>query len=89
MADANDLQMDLDLMLAVSGKVYIYESISDPANLDPTKVKLKCILKADVLPTIAPVLTKLAWKYSPIRSMSNIYIVFFFSDLFQQNLICG
>ena len=70
MADANDLQMGLDLMLAVSGKVYIYESVSDPANLDPTKVKLKRILKVDISPTIAPVLTKLAHKYSPIHSMS-------------------
>ena len=32
LGDASDLQMDLDLMLAVPGKVYIYDSASDVAN---------------------------------------------------------
>ena len=30
-ADASDLQMDLDLTIAVHGKVYIYESLVDAA----------------------------------------------------------
>ena len=47
-ADASDLQGDLDLMLAIPGKVYIYESMSDITDLDPIKVKPQRILKADV-----------------------------------------
>ncbi|KAF8219555.1 hypothetical protein L208DRAFT_1004658, partial [Tricholoma matsutake] len=39
LGDALDVQIDLDFMLAVLGKVYIYDSASDVANLDPTKVK--------------------------------------------------
>ena len=48
LADASDLQMDLDFTLVVPGKVYIYESVSNVANLDPTKVKPQQVLKADV-----------------------------------------
>ena len=60
--------MDLDLTLAVPGKVYLYESVSDSVTLDSTKVKPKCIIKTDVSQTIEPVLTKLGQKYSPICS---------------------
>ena len=68
-ADAPDYEMDLDLTLAVPGKVYIYDSCSHLRDLDPTTVKPYCILKTDVSRTLAPVLTKLACKYSPVRSM--------------------
>jgi hypothetical protein len=68
LADAADLEMDMDLTISVPGKVYIYESVSDPTNLDPINVKPRRILKADVTRTLGPVLMKLAWKYSPIRS---------------------
>ncbi len=68
-ADASDYEMDLDLSLAIPGKVYIYDSTSDLMELDPNTVKPRRILKTDVSRTIAPVLTKLARKYSPIRSM--------------------
>ena len=71
MADAPDYEMDLDLTLAVQGKVYIYDSHSNLMDLDPTVVKPCCILKTDVSQTLAPVLTKLARKYSPVGSMSN------------------
>ena len=77
LADASDLQMDLDFTLAVPGKVYIYESVSNVANLDPTKVKPQQVLKADVSRTIEPVLTKLGQKYSPIRSEFYIFIFIF------------
>ena len=77
-ADASDLPMDLDLMLAIPGKVYIYESVSDSATLDPTKVKPKHIIKTDVSRTIKPVLTKLGWKYSPIHSELIFYFYFYF-----------
>lgn len=74
LADTSDLQMDLDLTLAVPGKVYIYESVSDSVTLDPTKVKPKRIIKTDVSRTIEPVLTKLGRKYSPIRSGLKFYL---------------
>jgi hypothetical protein len=66
--------MDLDLTLAVPGKVYIYKSVSDSVTLDPTKVKPKCIIKTDVSRTIEPVLTKLGWKYSPIHNGLKFYL---------------
>ena len=68
-ADTPDYEMDLDLSLAIPGKVYIYDSTSDLMELDPNTMKPRRILKTDVSRTIAPVLTKLARKYSPIRSM--------------------
>lgn len=79
LGDASDLQMDLDFMLAVLGKVYIYDSASDVANLDPTKVKPQWVLKADVSRTIMPILTKLGRKYSPIRSELNFFFIVFIS----------
>jgi hypothetical protein len=68
-ADAPDYEMDIDVMLSIPGKVYIYESSSELVDLDPNTVKPLCVLKTDVSQTIAPVLTKLAHKYSPIHSM--------------------
>ena len=90
--------MDLDLTLAVPGKVYIYESVSNVADLDPTKVKPQRILKVDVSRTIEPILTKLSQKYSPI--CSELFFIFYFLffifyffllssfDLLSQNQIC-
>jgi hypothetical protein len=72
--------MDLDITLAIPGKVYLYESVSDSVTLDPTKVKPKCIIKTDVSRTLEPVLTKLSRKYSPIRSESIFYCIFVFSS---------
>jgi hypothetical protein len=60
LADAPDYEMDLDISLAILGKVYIYDSTSDLMDLDPKTVKPQHILKTDVSRTIAPVLTKLA-----------------------------
>jgi hypothetical protein len=71
MADAPDYEMDLDLTLAVPGKVYIYDSSSELKDLDPITVKPRRILKTDVSRTLAPVLTKLGRKYSPVRGMFN------------------
>jgi hypothetical protein len=68
-ADAADYEMDIDMMLSIPGKVYIYESSSELVDLDPNTVKPLRVLKTDVSRTIAPVLTKLARKYSPIRSV--------------------
>ena len=73
-ADAPDYEMDLDLTLAISGKVYIYDSHSQLADLDPITVKPCRILKTDVSRTFAPVLTKLAHKYSPVLSMFNSFL---------------
>lgn len=79
-ADTSDLQMDLDITLAIPGKVYLYESVSDSVTLDPTKVKPKRIIKTDVSRTLEPVLTKLSRKYSPIRSELIFYCIFVFSS---------
>ena len=68
-ADTPDYEMDLNLTLSIPGKVYIYESSTDLTDLDPNTVKPQCILKTNISRTIAPVLTKLARKYSPIRSV--------------------
>jgi len=59
-ADASDIQMDLDLALSIPAKVYLYESLNNSSQVDPTKVKPHRILKIDVSNTLAPVLTKLA-----------------------------
>ncbi len=38
-ADTPDYEMDLDLSLAILGKVYIYDSTSDLMELDPNTMK--------------------------------------------------
>jgi len=86
LGDASDLQMDLDLMLAVLGKVYIYDSGSDVVNLDPTKVKPQWVLKADVSQMIMPILTKLGWKYSPIHSESKKTLLFSSQSICQNQI---
>jgi hypothetical protein len=73
-ADASDIQMDLDLALSIPAKIYLYESFTDSSQVDPAKVKPHRIIKTDVSNTFAPVLTKLARKYSPVRSM--LFILF-------------
>jgi hypothetical protein len=70
--DAREIQMDLDLTLAVQGKVYIYNSLIDAARFDLATAKPSRILKVDATPTFAPVLTKLVRKYSPVRRMFNL-----------------
>ena len=67
-ADASDLRLELDLSLAIPGKVYLYDVIADSSSFDLATVKPSRILKIDASPTLAPVLTKLAHKYSPVRS---------------------
>jgi len=52
-ADTPDYEMDLDLSLAIPGKVYIYNSTSDLMELDPNTMKPRHILKTDVSRTIA------------------------------------
>ena len=56
------------ISLAIPGKVYLYDVIADSASFDLATVKSSCILKIDASPTLAPVLTKLAHKYSPVQS---------------------
>ena len=67
-ADTSDLRLELDLSLAIPGKVYLYDVIADSSSFDLATVKPSRILKIDASPTLAPVLTKLARKYSPVRS---------------------
>ena len=65
-ADTSDLQLELDLSLAIPGKVYLYDVIADSSSFDLATVRPSRILKIDASPTLAPVLTKLACKYSPV-----------------------
>jgi len=67
-ADTSDLWLELDLSLAIPGKVYLYDVIADSSSFDLATVKPSHILKIDASPTLAPVLTKLACKYSPVQS---------------------
>ncbi|KAF8812905.1 hypothetical protein BYT27DRAFT_7085865, partial [Phlegmacium glaucopus] len=78
LADAPGIQDDANFLFLTSGKVYLY-SASDSLQLDPTRVKPDCVLKIDVSPSLAPILTKVARKYSPIHGMtgSNIHIYTF------------
>jgi hypothetical protein len=59
-ADVSDIQMDLDLVLSIPAKIYLYESLANSSQVDPAKVKPPRIIKTDVSNTFAPVLTKLA-----------------------------
>ena len=68
-ADVSELQQELDLMLAIRGKVHLYETSGDSEPIDPTAKPHK-IVKVDVAPTLGPVLEKIANKYSPIKSKS-------------------
>jgi len=68
-ADAPGIQDDF-LPTPTPGKVYLY-SASDSLQLDPARVKPNSVLKVDVSPSLAPILAKIARKYSPIRG--NVY----------------
>jgi hypothetical protein len=50
------------------GKVLVYSSNQDPANLSIQTMKPSAFIKHIVTSSIQPVLTKVAEKYSPIRS---------------------
>ena len=69
-ADAHDLQQDLDVMLAVPGRVHLYESL-DHSSINPTTQKPDWMIRVSIASTLVPVLKMVAEKYSPIKSMSG------------------
>ena len=71
-ADAHDLQQDLDIMLAVPGRVHLYE-LSDHSSINLTTQKPDWMIRVSIALTLAPVLKMVAEKYSPIKSMSGWY----------------
>ena len=58
----------VDVVHPIPGKVFVYSSNQDPANLSIQTMKPSAFIKHDVTRSIQPVLTKIAEKYSPIRS---------------------
>ena len=64
-ADFKDVK---DVLHPIPGKVYVYSSNQDPANLSIESMKPSAFIKHIVTTSIEPVLTKVAEKYSPIRS---------------------
>jgi hypothetical protein len=63
-----DFKDAMDVFHPISGKVFVYSSNQDPANLSIRDMKPSAFIKHDVTPFIKPVLTKVAEKYSPIKS---------------------
>lgn len=64
-ADFEDVQ---DVLHPIPGKVFVYSSSQDPANLSIQNMKPSAFIKHIVTRSIQPVLSKVAEKYSPIRS---------------------
>ena len=66
-ADFDDV---VDVLHPILGKVFVYSSNQDPANLSIQDMKPSAFIKHIVTSSIKPILTKVAEKYSPIRSES-------------------
>ena len=64
-ADFNDA---LDVLHPILGKVLVYSSNQDPANLSIQDMKHSAFIKHNVTPSIKPIPTKVAEKYSPVLS---------------------
>jgi len=65
-ADLGDISEDI--FHPLPGKVFVYYSTGDPANLTIQNMKPTTFIKHDVTSSIQAVLAKVADKYSPIRS---------------------
>ena len=64
-ADFDDI---VDVLHPISGKVLVYSSNQDPANLSIQTMKPSTFIKHNITSSIQPVLKKVAEKYSPIQS---------------------
>jgi len=64
-ADFDDV---IDELHPVPGRVLVYSSNEDPANLSIQNMKPSAFIKHNITSSIKPVLTKVAEKYSPIKS---------------------
>lgn len=65
--NAADFPDVVDVLLPTPGKVLVYSSDQDPANLSIQNMKPSAFIKHNVTSSIQPVLAKVAEKYSPIR----------------------
>jgi hypothetical protein len=63
-----DFDPAVDVLHPMPGKVFVYSSNQDPANLSIQDMKPSAFIKHNVTSSIEPVLKKVAEKYSPIRS---------------------
>jgi hypothetical protein len=61
--------MDIDDLGPRVGKVFLYLSDHDPAQLDLTSLKPSGTIKCAVTPTVGPVLNAVARKFSPVKGM--------------------
>jgi len=61
----------------VPGRVLVYSSPEDPANLNIGMMKPTLFVKHDVTPSIQPILSKVGGRYSPIRSIFSMFFVDF------------
>jgi hypothetical protein len=71
-ADYQDQTHD-DMLHPIIGKVLVYTSNDDPANLSIHNMKPTLFIKHPVTRSIQPVLTKVAAKFSPIQSKYCYY----------------
>ena len=66
--NAANFKDNVDVLHPIQGKVLVYSSNKDPANLSIQNMKPGAFIKHIVTSSIQPVLTKVAEKYSPIQS---------------------
>lgn len=66
-ADFNDVGV-VDVIHPIPGKVLVYLSNEDPANLSIQNMKPSTFIKHNIMTSIQPALMKVAEKFSPIRS---------------------
>ena len=71
-----DFNNPVDVLHPIPGKVFVYSSKKDPANLSIQDMKPSAFIKHIVTQSIKPVLTKVAEKYSPIQSELFINIIY-------------
>ena len=66
--NAADFDGASEVLHSIPGKVLVYLSDQDPANLTIQNMKPTTFIKHNVTSSIQPVLAKVAEKYSPVRS---------------------
>ena len=64
-ADAEDIAMD---NLPVEGKVLLYFSHDNPANINTMDLKPSASFKHKVVPTVKPILKAISGRFSPVKS---------------------
>ena len=73
--NAADYHDTLDSFYPIPGKVLVYSSNQDPANLTIHDMKPTTFIRHDVTPSIQPILAKVADKYSPIQSKLYLLMI--------------